>query len=188
MDEGAGGKEVVNPKIFDSMRPIKFVSRTAEFELIEVLGDELLEAGYNASNSIIITVSTDYSAIVGQLLRHYLTEGGEICEGFGIDVPYPDEVWDDKYIFEMRTAFQTHKHLLREKTPILVEAGVIRGGNYTYVIDWIRKYLGYDKPIITLALYENLGSKFKSDFVGDYYDDSLFDLTFWWERDNNHWI
>jgi len=23
--------------------------------------------------------------------------------------------------------------------------------------------------------------------VGDYYDDTLFDLTFWWERDNKHW-
>jgi hypothetical protein len=68
-----------------------------------------------------------------------------------------------------------------------VEAGVIRGGNYTYVIDWMRKYLGYDQKIITLTLYENLGSKFKSDFVGDYYDDTIQDLTFWWERDNNHW-
>ena len=106
---------------------------------------------------------------------------------FGIDVPYPDEEWDDKYLFEMRTAFQTHKHTLRYKTPILVEAGVIRGGNYTYVIDWMRKYLGYDQKIITLALYENLGSRFKSDFVGNYYDNTIQDLTFWWERDNNHW-
>jgi hypothetical protein len=181
------GNEVVNPKIFDSMRPIKFVSRTEEFELIDTLGDELLEAGWNAFNSTIITVSTDYSAIVGQILRHHLSYDGEICDGFGIDVPYPDEEWDDKYIFEMRTAFQTHKHTFRYKTPILVEAGVIRGGNYTYVIDWMRRYLGYDQKIITLALFENLGSKFKSDFVGDYYDDTIQDLTFWWERDNNHW-
>ena len=170
------------------MRAIKFVSREEEFRLIDILGDELLEAGWNASNSIIISVSTDYSSIIGQILRHHLSFNGEIVEGFGIDVPYPDEEWDDNYVFEMRTAFQTHKHMLRGKTPILVEAGVIRGGNYTYVINWMRKYLGYDQKIITLAMYENLGSRFKSDFVGDYYDDTLFDLTFWWERENKHWL
>jgi hypothetical protein len=181
------GNGVVNPKIFDSMRLIKLVSQTEETELIHKLGDELLEAGFNAFNSIIVTVSTDYSSIVGQILRHHLSHNGEICDGFGIDVPYPDEEWNDTYEFEMRTAFQTHKHNFRYKIPILVEAGVIRGGNYTYVINWMRKYLAYDKKIITLALYENLGSVFKSDFVGDYYDDSIEDLTFWWERDNNHW-
>ena len=68
-----------------------------------------------------------------------------------------------------------------------MEAGVIRGGNYTWLKEWMRKYLTYDKPIITLALFENLGSKFISDFVGDYYDDNLFDITLWWERDNKHW-
>jgi hypothetical protein len=182
------GNGVVNPKIFDSMRPIKFVSRSEEFELIDTLGDELLEAGFNATNSIIISVSTDYSSIIGQILRHHLSFNGEVVEGFGIDVPYPDEEWDDKYIFEMRTLFQTHIDSIRYKTPILVEAGVIRGGNYTYVTDWMRKYLGYDQKIITLAMYENLGSVFKSDFVGDYYDDNLFDLTFWWERENKHWL
>jgi len=41
--------------------------------------------------------------------------------------------------------------------------------------------------IKTLALYENSGSKFKSDFVGEYYDDETQDLTFWWEQYNNHW-
>jgi hypothetical protein len=182
------GNGVVNLKIFDSMRQIKFVSQIEETELIHQMGDELLEAGFNASNSAIITVSTDYSAIVGQILRHYLSYEGEVCEGFGIDVPYPDEVWNDTYEFEMRTAFQTHKHIFRSKIPILVEAGVIRGGNYTYVIDWMRRYLGYDRKIITLTLYENYGSVFKSDFVGDYYNDETEDLTFWWERENRHWL
>ena len=158
-----------------------------ELRLMNQLRNTLLSHNLNASNIVIVTVSTDYSSVIGQYLRHQLTNKGEICEGFGIDVPYPDEQWDDKYEFEMRTAFQTHKHTFKYKTPILVEAGVIRGGNFTYVIDWMRKYLGYDQKIITLALYENLGSKFKSDFVGDYYDDTIQDLTFWWERDNNHW-
>lgn len=169
------------------MRNIKFVSYLEEFELIDKLGNELLEAGWNAFNSTIITVSTDYSSIVGQILRHHLSYDGEICDGFGIDVPYPDEVWDGKYESEMRAQFQTHKGTFRYKTPILVEAGVIRGSNYKFVTEWMRKYLGYDGKIITLALFENLDSVFKSDFVGDYYDDTTEDLTFWWERENNHW-
>jgi hypothetical protein len=170
------------------MRAIKFVSREEEFRLIDVLGDELLEAGWNASNSIIISVSMDYSSIIGQILRHHLTFNGEIVEGFGVDVPYPDEEWDKTYITELTDTFRIHQHHLKTKTPILIEAGVIRGGNYEWLVGWMKKYLGYDRPIITLALYENLGSRFKSDFVGDYYNDTIQDLTFWWERDNNHWI
>lgn len=188
MEEGVGGNEVVNLKIFDSMRPIKFVSQTEETELIHKLGDELLQAGFNASNSIIVTVSMDYSAIVGQIIRHHLSYGGEVCEGFGIDVPYPDEEWDDDYITEMGTIFKLHTKTFSRKKIILVEAGVIRGMNYKYIIEWMRKYLGYDRPITTLALFENVDSEFKSDFVGDYYNDKIEDLTFWWERDNRHWV
>ena len=169
------------------MRTTKLVTLNQEIQLIDKLGDELLSGGFNASNSCIITVSTDYSSMVGQILRHKLSFNGEIVEGFGVDVPYPDEEWDKTYISELTDTFRIHQHHLKTKTPILVEAGVIRGGNYTWLKEWMRKYLGYDRPIVTLALYENLGSKFKSDFVGDYYDDTLFDLTFWWERDNKHW-
>jgi hypothetical protein len=169
------------------MRNIKLISLTKEIELIHKLGDELLAAGYNASNSVIVTVSTDYSSIVGQILRHHLTDGGEICDGFGIDVPYPDEVWNKKYNDEMYEMFKLHAPSFQKKNLIFVEAGVIRGGNYTYVIEWVRKRLESGKRLITLTLFENVGSKFKSDFVGDYYDDTTEDLTFWWERENNHW-
>ena len=51
----------------------------------------------------------------------------------------------------------------------------------------MRKYFSQDGKIITLALFENEGSAWKSDFVGEYYNDKWDDLTFWWERDNNHW-
>ena len=68
---------------------------------------------------------------------------------------------------------------------LLVEAGVIRGGNYTYVVDYLNK--SYMNDVITLALYENKNSVFKSNYVGEYYDNSTEDLSFWWERDNKHW-
>ena len=163
------------------------ISLNKEIELINKVGETLLLNGYHSENSYIITVSTDYSSIVGQILRHQLTFNGEICDGFGIDVPYPDQQWDGKFQQELLDTLRIHISNFRNKIPILVEAGVIRGSNYAYVVDTMRKYFGMDKKIITMALYENIHSKWKSDFVGEYYDDNLEDLTFWWEKDNNHW-
>jgi hypothetical protein len=164
-----------------------YISLEKEIELIHRLGAELIASGYNASNSYIVTVSADYSSIVGQILRHQLSYEGEICDGFGVDVPYPDEQWDDKYQQELIDTFRLHIKNTIGKTPILVEAGVIRGGNYTHVVNTMRKYFSQDGTIITLALFENESSAWKSDFVGEYYNNDTEDLTFWWERDNNHW-
>ena len=108
-------------------------------------------------------------------------------DGFGIDVPYPDEVWNKKYVDTMTRVFENYGYLLQRKTAILIEAGVIRGGNYEFVTNWMKKRLGARIPIITLSMYENINSKFKSDVVGEYYDDTKEDLTFWWEKENRHW-
>ena len=164
-----------------------YITLEKEIELIHRLGAELICGGFNASNSYIITVSTDYSSIVGQILRHQLSFDGEICDGFGVDVPYPDEEWDEKYQKELLNTFGIHIRNKAGKTPILVEAGVIRGGNYSHVVNVMRKYFSIDRKIITLALYENEHSSWKCDFVGEYYDNETEDLTFWWERENNHW-
>lgn len=160
------------------------------FKEIELLGDlkyRLLEDGLHAGNTVVVTVSTDYSSMVGQYLRHALTHDREICEGFGVDVPYPDETWDSYYVSDLRSNILNNDHLWRKngKNLLLVEAGVIRGGNYTFVVDYLKRL--YSNKILTLALYENEHSKFKSDYVGDYYDDLTQDLTFWWENDNKHW-
>lgn len=165
----------------------KYVDCTTEIELINILKDKLLKDGINAENTIIVTVSTDYSSIVGQHLRHSLSFGREICEGFGIDVPYPDETWDARYIKSLKKALVSHRDLFanNNKSLLLVEAGVIRGGNYRFVTDYIKK--DFNNKILTLALYENIGSLFKSDYVGEYYDNTIEDLTFWWEEDNKHW-
>ena len=170
------------------MRKEKNIDWNTELLLTNKLGHELIKAGFNASNSIVITVSTDYSSIVGQILRHQLSFDGEIVEGFGVDVPYPDQKWDDSFLSELDTIVKTHIDKLKDKTLILVEAGVIRGGNYTYLVEWLRQNISFDLKIVTLALFENTGSKFKSDFVGEYYDDTTEDLTFWWENYNKHWV
>ena len=52
---------------------------------------------------------------------------------------------------------------------------------------WMKKRLGMKAPIITLTMFENIDSKFKSDLVGEYYNDKTQDLTFWWEKENKHW-
>jgi hypothetical protein len=168
------------------MRVELMVDRETEFRLIDKIKDLLLNEGCNASNSIIVTVSTDYSSIVGQVLRHELTYEGEICDGFGIEVPYPDETWNDQYLNSVIAMFKLNN--IETKNIILVEAGVIRGGNYTKVLDIIRNNLKLTQSVITVSLYENVHSKFKSNFVAQYYDDTKQDLTFWWEKQNNHWV
>jgi len=80
-----------------------------------------------------------------------------------------------------------HTETIKDKSILLVEAGVIRGGNYTTLVDLIKNDIGITEDVKTLTMYENRGSKFKSDFVGEYYDDTVEDLTFWWEKENNHW-
>ena len=170
------------------MRKELKVDWDTELQLMNELRDKLLSHGLHASNTVIVTVSTDYSSIIGQYLRHQLTNNGEICDGFGIDVPYPDQSFDDKFVKEICDMFRIHEDGISDKTILLVEVGVIRGGNSTRVVDVIRNKLNMAGPILTLTIFENIHSKWKSDFVGRYYDDEIEDLTFWWEKDNNHWI
>jgi hypothetical protein len=170
------------------MRKELKVDWDTELLLMNKLQNELLSNGINSSNVIIVTVSTDYSSVIGQYLRHQLTNNGEICDGFGIDVPYPDQSFDAKFIKEVCEMFRMHENSIGDKTILLVEAGVIRGGNYTKVVDIIRNELKMTQNVLTLTMYENIHSKWKSEYVGRYYDDETEDLTFWWEMDNNHWI
>ena len=158
-----------------------------ELRLMNELRNTLVSHDLNASNVVIVTVSTDYSSVIGQYLRHQLTNKGEICEGFGIDVPYPDQTFDEKFVKEIHDMFRIHWDSIGNKTILLVEAAVIRGGNYTKVVDIIRNELKMTQPVLTLTMYENIHSKWKSNYVGEYYDDEKEDLTFWWERYNNHW-
>jgi hypothetical protein len=169
----------------NSNKRILNVSFNDEQFLIDKIAFELLRDGFNTDNTVIITVSTDYSSIIGQTLRHLLSSNGEICDGFGVDVPYPDEHWDDKYISELNSIMDIYQHKINNKKVLLVEAGVIKGGNYTF-LDKYLKDMGIT-DIYTVAMFENIGSVYNSNYVGEYYNDSVEDLTFWWEMDNNHW-
>jgi hypothetical protein len=166
-------------------REILNVSFNDEQFLIENIASELIRDGFSADNTVVITVSTDYSSIIGQTLRHLLSSGGEICDGFGIDVPYPDEQWGYKYLSELNSVMDIYGHKLQGKRVLLVEAGVISGGNYTFLDNYLRQR-GITN-IYTVAMFESTGSVYNSSYVGEYYNNNDEDLTFWWEMDNNHW-
>jgi hypothetical protein len=169
------------------VRKILFVNWLEEMKLMNSLRCRLVSENINASNTVVVAVSTDYSSVIGQYLRHQLSHDGEICAGFGVDVPYPDQEFDDDFINAFLAVFYLNLIHIKDKKILLVEAGVIRGGNYTKIVELIKTNLKLTNEILTLTMFENYGSKFKSDFVGKYYDDLSEDLTFWWEKPNNHW-
>ena len=170
------------------MRKEYLIPIEKELQLIELLSDKVIQEGYNASNTIVVTVSSDYSSIVGQLMRHNLSFEGEIADGFSVDVPYPSETWHNGwFIPQLHTLFSLNAFDFDKKTLVLVEAGIIKGGNYTFLVNWIKQNYPHI-PVKTLSLFENAHSIFKSDFVGEIYDNNLQDLTFSWEKFNNNWI
>ena len=170
------------------MRNEKLIRINDEIALMAVCGNRLIDIGLNASNSVIVTVSSDYSSCLGMWLRHFLSKDGEICEGISIEVPYPDERWEGLYNIALERVFRYNIQLndLYEKTLVLVEAGVIKGGTYYHITKYIRDNFPKTK-IVTVAMFENKHSKFKSDIVAKYYDNDVEDLTFWWEEENKHW-
>jgi hypothetical protein len=164
------------------------VEKEDEFRLADKLVQELLEKGFHAENTVVITVSTDYSSAIGQYIRHQLSHKGEICLGFGVDVPYPDQEFNEDFKHALVSMFAMNYSIWTDKKILLVEAGIIRGGNYTNIVNLLKQtFQILPEQIITLAMYENIHSIFKSDFVGEYYDNETQDLTFWWETYNKHW-
>ena len=169
-------------------RKIFYVSDTDEKILLERL-IVLIQESYpelNPKNTLVLMVSPDYSATVAMHVAHGLSKDGEMCDILPINVPYPDEQVDiylskaikdlDAWLEFSETEYENY---------LLVEAGVIRGGNYTWLTNMLCKKVTGN--IITSSLYENIGSKFKSNVVAEYYDDSVEDLTFYFERENKHW-
>jgi hypothetical protein len=153
--------------------------------MARLIGDvKVLFPDLNPTNTIVVMVSPDYSATVAMHMAHALSKDGEMCDLMMVDVPYPDQ---DKRVFVRKLARQL---ILAEKiyqNYLLVEAGIIRGGNYSWICEEMSKYIPQDSDIITTTLYENVHSKFKCDIVAAHYDDKLEDLTFYYEEYNKHW-
>ena len=168
------------------MRKPLLITRKLEEDLLEDMLTELKAcfSELNPSNTVVVMVSPDYSATVAMHMAHRLSKDGEMCDLMMVDVPFPDQ---DKAPF---ARLLERTLLLAPKTYenyVLAEAGIIRGGNYTWICELMREHIPEDSRIISTALLENVHSKFKSDVVGQYYNDEVEDLTFYYEEYNKHW-
>lgn len=156
------------------------VTRQMEWDCILELCAKI-PAEINASNTLVVMVSPDYSATVAMHVAHYLSYNGEMCDIIPVDVPYPDEEVTPFLINASRKL-----RGVRYENILLVEAGIIRGGNYTWLTELLAEITR--SKIITCTLYENIHSKFKSNYVARYYDAGVEELTFYYERYNKHWV
>lgn len=164
-------------------RPLHFITRPREWELIQQLLTLVDSSNFDPATTAVIMASPDYSATVAMHLAHAWSRHGDMLPIIPVDVTYPDEQ-ADKYIAKMITQaddIRPYQHL------VLVEAGIIRGGNWRWMLDVLYAW-GYKRENITLvALCENTGAAVKSDYVAEYYDDEKEELMFYFERFNRHW-
>ena len=170
------------------MRETFLISRTKERSLVDKLSKKILKVYPDIcpDNTLVVMVSPDYSATVAMQVAHNLSKDEEMCDILPIHVAYPDEEVH-KYVRKADADIDSWFKFsdTQYKYYLLVEAGVIRGGTYTWLTKLFRKKVVGE--IITSSLFENVGSRFKSDIVGEYYDDEKQDLTFYFERENKHW-
>lgn len=170
-----------------SRRPLNFITREKEWELIQRLLTIVDNSKFDPSTTAVIMASPDYSATVAMHLAHAWSRGGEMLDIIPVDVTYPDEV---SLPYEVQFHNQLAYIAKYSKLPshfVCVEAGIIRGGNWTWILQSLKDF-GYARDKVTLvALCENIHSKVKSDYVGEYYDDEKEELMFYFERYNKHW-
>lgn len=167
-------------------RKLCYISRDKEFELINKLLTIIDNRSFHPKDTALIQASVEFAGIPAIHLSHAWSVGGEIIPIIPIEVTYPDETYDyviEKFRYDMAWHF---KHFNYKKF-IVVESGIIRGGNWRWILEEFAA-LGVARENITLVtLMENIHSQIKSDYVGEYYDDEVEDLTFYFERYNYHW-
>jgi hypothetical protein len=164
-------------------RPLHFVSREREWKLIQILLTIVDSSDFDPKTTAVLMVSPDYSATVAMHLAHAWSQHGEIIPIIPVDVPYPTETADEyiKKLQMQRSDIRPYTNL------VLVEAGIIRGGNWAWILDQLLSW-GYTRENITLvAMCENIHSRTKSDYVAEYYNDHTHELMFYFERFNKHW-
>ncbi len=159
-----------------------YVTREKEWDaLVKVFQMLQNKEGLVPGKAAVAMVSPDYSATAAMHIAHHLSQGGEMLDIVCVEVPYPDE---DPEPYRKQFANRTCFEFFPFETVVLVEAGVITGGNYNFFANHLID-MGF--KVVTAALFENVHSKFQSDVVGFYYDHNVEPLEFYFERDNNHW-
>lgn len=165
-------------------RPLHFITREREWQLIQRLQTIVDCSDFDPADTAVIMASPDYSATVAMHLAHSWSQHGEMLPIIPVDVTYPDEdakPYIDKMIMQAGDIRPYNKL-------VLIEAGIIRGGNWEWMLDVLTGVWGFNRQDITLvALCENIHSRVKSDYVAEYYDDEKEELMFYFERFNKHW-
>lgn len=165
-------------------RPLKFITREKEWELIQRLLTIVDDSNFDPSDTAVLMASPDYSATVAMHLAHAWSQKGDILSVIPVDVCYPDE--DNRYYRE-KFRYEFSFHSFKYKKLVLVEAGIIRGSNWKWLLEELKMF-GFEREQITLvAMCENIHSVVKSDYVGEYYNDEEEELMFYFERYNKHW-
>jgi len=165
-------------------RPLHFITRDKEWELIQRLESIVDSSEFDPQTTAVIMASPDYSATVAMHLAHSWSRKGEMLTIIPVDVTYPDEL-PDVYIDKM---VLQHNQIRPFQKLVLVEAGIIRGGNWRWMLDILIGRWGYKREDITLvAMCENVHSAVKSDYVGEYFNDEKEELMFYFEKYNKHW-
>ena len=165
-------------------RPLYFITREKEWELIQRLLTIVDCSKFDPKDTAVLMVSPDYSATVAMHLAHAWSRDGDMLPIIPVDVPYPDEE-SKQYIDQLRSKYMEIKQY---KRLVCIEAGIIRGGNWAWILDTLTREFEFDRDSITLvAMCENLRSATKSDYVGEYYNDDREELMFYFEKYNKHW-
>jgi hypothetical protein len=165
-------------------RPLRFITRERELELIQRLETLVDCSRFDPKDTAVIMASPDYSATVAMHLAHAWSKGGEMLTIIPVDVAYPDET-ALPYIEKFHHDYQWHKN--KFKKFVCIEAGIIRGGNWAWLLNSLQGFDVQREDITLIALVENLHSAIKSDYVAEYYDDQLEELMFYFEKYNQHW-
>lgn len=165
-------------------RPLHFVTRDMEWELIQRLETIVDSRSFHPEDTAVIMASPDYSATVAMHLAHAWSKDGDTLPIIPVDVTYPDE--DSRfYIDKMRSQYM---NISQYKKLVLIEACIIRGGNWEWMLKVLTKDFGYDRNNITLVtMVENIHSRVKSDYVAEYYNDDERENMFYYEKYNKHW-
>ena len=164
-------------------RPLKFITRDKEWELIQRLETIVDSTNFDPNTTAVIMASPDYSATVAMHLAHAWSRKGEMLPIVPVDVTYPDES-PEPYVNKM---MMQAGDIRPYSKLVMIEAGIIRGGNWQWMLDVLYGW-DYKRSDITLvAMCENIHSKVKSDYVGEYYDDDKEELMFYFEKFNKHW-
>lgn len=170
-------------------RPIHFITRQKEWDLLQILMLNVDCSNFNSSDTGVLMVSPDYSATVAMHLAHAWSKDGKMIDIIPVEVPYPNPVnTPTTPMCQMQLRNLVGNRLTKYRKLVLVEAGVISGKNYQWILEELYACGRYTKKnVTTVALCESVNSITKSDYVAEYYDDQKEELAFYYERFNINW-